>query len=50
LGNNLSAENGQYGGEDAEVLGNGVADGKKKKKHKDDNQDIQAKHQTCRKS
>ena len=36
--------------EDAEVLGNGVADGKKKKKHKDDNQDIQAKHETCRKS
>jgi len=44
LGNNLNADNGQYGGEDAEVLRDGVPNGKKKKKDKDDDQEIQAKH------
>jgi len=50
LGNNLNADNSQYGGKDTEMLGDSVPSGKKKKKDKDDNQDIQAKHQTCSKS
>ena len=50
LGNNLSAGNGQYGAEDAEMVRDGVPNGKKKKKDKDDDQDIEAKHQTCSKS
>jgi hypothetical protein len=50
LGNNLNAENGQYGAEDAELVRDGVPHGKQKKKDKDDDQGIEAKHQTCSKS
>ena len=50
LGNNLNTDNSQYGTEDAELVRDGVPNGKKKKKDKDDDQGIEAKHQTCSKS
>jgi hypothetical protein len=50
LGNILNADNGQYGGEEVEMMRDVMPNGEKNKKDKDDNQKIQAKQQTCRKS
>jgi hypothetical protein len=50
LGNNLNADNDQYGGEKAKMVREVIANGNQKKNDKDDDQEIQAKDQACGKS